>query len=178
MEADENITIHFEYTLADMLDAFRLYHATTPMRTISKIVAILSLAFAILAVYTCVQSIRAYGETYDTGWYAAGLLVIAIIAWFDPIRPLRAWLVFKMNSKIYTDPLEVTFDQVGVRAKTSTYDMQRLWMAYSTVLESKRLFLLVYGKGVYATIPKRAFSGEAQISVFREMLKRRIGKLG
>jgi hypothetical protein len=178
MDTDERITIHFEYNVADAVDAFRLYHATTPMRTISKIVAVVSLVFASLATYACVQLIHTYGDTYGTAWFAIGLIFIAIIAWFDPIRPVQAWLAFKMNSKVYTDPSEVTFDEAGVHAKTNTYDAKRLWTAYFSVLESKRLFLLVYGKGVYATIPKRAFSGEEQIRAFREMLERKIGKFG
>jgi hypothetical protein len=178
MDATEGITIRFEYTAADAVDAFRLYEATTPSRAIGKTIAILLLVFAALAVYAYVQFVHTYGATYGLEWVAIGCVALALILWFDPIRPLRARLAFRMNSRVYTDPSEVTFDEAGVHARTRTYDVKRSWAAYSTVLESDRLFLLVYGKGVYATIPKRAFSSEPQIQAFREMLQRRIGKFG
>jgi hypothetical protein len=175
MDSSESITIRFAFTLADAVESFRLYDATTPRHTITRIIALLSMVFAGLATYACVQLIRLYGSTYGTEWCAIVLFALALILWFDLILSLRAWFVFRMNSRIYTDESEVTFDEYGVHAKTSTYDMKRLWTAYSRVLESDRLFLLIYGKGVYATIPKRAFSDERQLLVFRELLNRRIG---
>jgi hypothetical protein len=178
MDATQIMTIRFTYTPSDAVDAFRLYEATTPMRKMVRAVAVLSFAFAGLDFYAYVQLARTYGGTYGMQWFGMGLLVAALIGWFDPIRPLQAWLTFRMNSKIYTDQSEVTFDEAGVHARTSTYDAKRPWAAYSSVLESNRLFLLVYGKGLYATIPKRAFSDDKQIQVFRDMLQRKIGKFG
>ncbi len=129
------------------------------MHYITKGAAIISLITAIMCAYGYFQLNRYYGSSYGTGWFALIFLLLALEFWLDPIRPLLARLAFGMNAKIYSDPSEVMFDDEGVHAKSSTYELKRIWTAYSKLLESKKLFLLVYGKRLYATIPKRAFTG-------------------
>jgi hypothetical protein len=176
MDTVETITIHFKYTPADVVDAFRLYDASTSMRTIRRIVAVLSLIYAVLSAYGYVQLVRLYGQGYSMEWFALALGVAALILWFEPLPLLQARLLFRSKSKIYAGEWAVTFDAEGVHSKTGTSDRKRLWTAYSRVLESERLFLLVYGKGLYGTIPKRAFLDESQVRTFREMLRLKIGK--
>ena len=175
MDESKPITLHFNYTQADVAEAFRLYQSTTPIQKVVKIAAILALLNAGLCVYAYFQLTRLYGSSNGTEWYALASFLLALVFWFDPIRPLMARIMFRMNSKIYSDQSEVTFDEEGVHARTSTYDLKRQWSAYSKMLESKRLFLLVYGKNLFATIPRRAFEDERQIEAFREMMKNKIG---
>ena len=167
--------MRFNYTPADIIDAIRLYESVTPMHYITKGAAILSLITAVMCAYGYFQLNRYYGSSYGTGWFALIFVLLALEFWLDPIRPLLARLVFGMNAKIYSDQSEVMFDDEGVHAKSSTYELKRIWTAYSKLLESKKLFLLVYGKRLYATIPKKAFTDEKQIELFREMVKSKIG---
>jgi YcxB-like protein len=91
-------------------------------------------------------------------------------------NPSHCWApVFKIDVNIHSKPSKVTFGEDGVHAQTSTYDLTRKWIAYSRLLESKQLFLLVYGKRLYATITKKAPTDEKQIELFREMVKSKIG---
>lgn len=90
---------------------------------------------------------------------------------------LQTWIAFKRDPKLYTDEYEITIDNSGVYAKNSTTEARRLWSAYNMAFESDQVFLLVYGKRAYSAIPKRAFSDENQINIFRELLKEKIGKL-
>jgi hypothetical protein len=175
MDENEPITLRFTYTPADMVDAIRLYESSTPMRSIGKIAAVLALFAAGMCAYGYLELGGGDRSSYGFEWYGLAFFLLAVVFWFDLLRPLMARLVFRMNAKIYSDPSEVTFDKDGVHAKTSTYDLTRKWEAYTRLLESKQSFLLVYGKRLYATIPKRAFTDEKQIEWFREMVKSKIG---
>jgi hypothetical protein len=167
------ITIGFQYTARDAVEAYRLYATTTPIRSIGRAVALMCLVFGGLLLFF-----------WGIQWYTALLFAVAVIEWFDLIPVLQGWFAFRTNAKLYARMWETTFDDEGVRARTSTDELHRSWAAYTTLLESERLFLLVYGKGLYGTIPKRAFANDEEIRTFRGMVEskgisvRQIGKKG
>jgi len=160
------ITIHFTYTASDSIQACRAYRVTTTRYKISIVITVA--AFIIGCVTTF---------TLGFHWYTVVWFAIAVEEWFDLIRLLRAWLLFRSNRKVYSEPYEVTIDDSGIRAKTGAMDARRLWSGYTSAIEGKQLFLLVYGKWLYATLPKRAMSNEAEISRVREIIQHKIGSL-
>jgi hypothetical protein len=165
MDTTETIIVHIEYTSSDIVRACRVYQVTTVGYKFSKVVAIMCFAAGCWLAYA-----------RGLHWLTVVLFVSAVLSWFDPVRPLQAWLAFKRNPGIYLEPYQVTFDDTGVHAKTSTIDARRLWTGYSTVLEGETLFLLVYGKWLYVAIPKRVFASDEEIEGFRQMLERKIGR--
>lgn len=158
----DDITIRYQYTLSDGVHASRLYQATTATRTIGRAMGVLFLALGCASLYF-----------WGLAWYTVACFLIAVIAGFDLLTPLQGWRAFRANAELNAQPWEVTFHAEGVQARTSTLDVQRSWTAYSGAVESERLFLLIYGKWLFATIPKRAFSSEEEIRALRELLERK-----
>lgn len=173
MEPTEEITLHYQYTVADAVHASRLYRATTAMRAIGKALGVLFLALGCVSFYF-----------WGLAWYTVACFVLAIVMGLDVLTPLRGWLSFRANTELNAQPWEVTFHSEVVHARTSTLDVQRAWTAYSVAVENERLFLLVFGTWLFATLPKRAFSNEEEIQAFRRLLGgkgipcRRIGLKG
>ncbi|CAG0937275.1 hypothetical protein TFLX_06198 [Thermoflexales bacterium] len=73
-------------------------------------------------------------------------------------------------------PHEFRFDDWGGYYITSTTRVGLAWAEYCRVLENERVFLLVYGRGWYWNIPKRALTFLGGPDVFRNFLQRRIKK--
>ena len=153
------ISIRTQYTLSDAVHASRLYQATTATRTISRAMGVLFLALGCVSLYL-----------WGLAWFTVACFLIAIVAGFDLITPLQAWRAFRANAEHHAQPWEVTFGEEGVHARSRTLDIQRTWSAYSGAVESERMFLLVYGTWLFATLPKRAFANEVEIQAFRQIL--------
>ena len=117
----------------------------------------------------------AISNTYR--WWAILVFLLAPSAWFDLLYPLRLWITVRQNPMLLTGEYELTFDDQGCYAKTNEYEARRSWSAYTTALESDKMFVLVYGKNRFATVPKRAFSNTEEISQVRELLKSKIGQV-
>lgn len=162
MWTTDEITIHYQYTLSDAMHASRLYRATTGTRTFGRAMGVLFLALGCVSLFA-----------WGLAWYTVACFLIAAIAGLDLITPIQAWRAFRANAKHHAQSWEVTFHEEGVHARTGTMDLQRSWAAYSTAIESERLFLLVYGQWLFATLPKRAFSTEEEIQAFRQLLERK-----
>jgi hypothetical protein len=160
MEASDEITIQYQYTLSDAVHASRLYQATTATRTIGRAVGVLLLALGCVSLYL-----------WGLAWFTVACFLLAVIAGFDLITPLQAWWAFRANAELNAQRWEVTLHSEGIHARTSTLDVQRTWSAYSGAVESERLFLLVYGKWLFAALPKRAFSSEEEIQALRQILE-------
>lgn len=173
MEAIDEITTRYQYTLSDAVHASRLYQATTATRTAGRVMGVLFLGLGCVSLYL-----------WGLAWYSVACFLIAVISGFDLLTPLQGWRAFRANADLNTQPWEVTFHTEGVHARTGTFDVQRAWTAYSCAIESERLFPLVDGKWLFATLPKRVFSNEEEMQFFRELLEsksipfRRFGKKG
>jgi hypothetical protein len=158
----DEITIHYHYTLSDAVHASRLYQATKARRTIGRALGVLFLALGCVSLYL-----------WGLAWFTVACFLLAIVAGFDLITPFEAWRAFRANAELSTQRWEVRFQEEGVRARTGTMDLQRSWTAYSRALESERLFLLVYGQWLFATLPKRAVSTKEEMQAFRLLLERK-----
>lgn len=66
------------------------------------------------------------------------------------------------------------FDDWGGFYKTNTMNFGLAWVEYEQVLENEYVFILVYGKQRYWTIPKHVFPDEIIATSFRDLLKSKI----
>lgn len=101
--------------------------------------------------------------------------VAAILEWFDllSISPLQVYVGFKSNPK-FREKYSLEFCDEGIAFKTASIDSKLKWSHYNKTLESKRFFLLVYGRNMYMTIPKSAFASGDDIGKFRLLIEKLI----
>jgi len=159
---DTKITIRFENKLSDHIHAIRLYESRQAVAKINKIVAVLLAGFGIWAVWAA-----------GARWWTVIWFVVAPVEWFDllSIRPLQILVMFRANPK-YREEYCLEFDDSGIHFTTPTIDSHIEWSHYNRVVESDRVFILIYGKPMYTTIPKSAFANADEIGEFRELLQR------
>jgi len=159
-------TIHFKRTLSDHIHACRVYQAKTRTAKLDKVISVFCFVMGCLTIYN-----------YGIRWWTLGFFPLALVHWFDIVTPLRVWMSIKRNIKLYTGEYELIFDHEGVHAKSGVLGGYVSWEGYNTVLESDKVFLLVYGRWFYTIVPKRVFADEKEMGVFREMLKGKIKKI-
>jgi len=108
-------------------------------------------------------------------WAVLALLVLIGIAVF------RAYLVDLPRRYFRSDPkfrseYYLTFSDAGIKFKTQDVDSSIAWTLYTSVVESKDFYYLVYGKALpsLTILPKRAFRDRKEESAFRQMLHRHV----
>lgn len=72
--------------------------------------------------------------------------------------------------------LELTIDENGLVGRNEHGESKFLWSAFLTFLETRSVFVLRYGKKQIVVVPKVAFASQEEVSLFREILTRGIGK--
>ena len=164
----EEIALEFDPQLADHLHADRLEYAHSALAKVDKVVAG-------LLVLAGVGLVAAAGPR----WWCFLPFPAAALEWFNllSIRPLQIRVHFSSNPK-FREHYRLRFGEDNIHFRTATIDSRLAWSHYTRVLESDRVFLLVYGKRMYTVIPKRAFPNDAEIGRFRDLVRRRIGSSG
>ncbi|MEM7802141.1 MAG: YcxB family protein [Chloroflexota bacterium] len=165
---NQELILHYKYTLQDLIQAARIYRATTNDGRIDKVIAVIVFVFA---------GFVAYGNGFE--WWLIPLFLLVPFIWFGLIQTLQIWIAFKRNPDLYSDEYKIVIDSGGVYAKTSNTEAGRQWSAYYKALESDDYFFLVYGKGTHATsvIPKLAFQADEDLNTFEIMIKQKIGEI-
>lgn len=155
------ITVRFENSVEEHARAAQLYYRTTFWHRGDKVVAILLLLFGIYVT-----------ATIGVYWWTVVFIALAPVEWFNLLSAhrLRAKLWFKWNPK-YREPYEITFSDDGIHFRTPTIDSNIDWKLYNSMLEDGQIFVLIYGKWMYAVIPKRAFADVAEENAFRELVR-------
>lgn len=164
MRTSESITISYTPTLSDQLHAARLYDEQSLFRKSDKVVACLLVALGAWLIYTGTPL-----------WWSIIAFAAAIGEWFNllSIRPLQVRIMFRGNPKFHEEN-ELTFTNAGIHFRTNSIDSHINWNHYSKVLESSRIFLLIYGKMMYSVIPKQAFIDSEEMDAFRCLLNKHI----
>ena len=159
------ISIHIEKKLFDYVNASRVYLPHSPTRTVECGLAIFFLMFGLLAFLSLGMQ-----------WGTFLLLSCAFTLWFGTgvLRGLFRWMQLKLHPEL-AGPLNITFDETGVYLKSQKAESRLNWSSYDRVIEGDHVILLVFGRWLYTTIPKRAFKDDAQLNAFLE-LARKSGK--
>lgn len=160
------ISVHFWNELNDHLEAQRVLYRRSVMAKIDKVVAVLLLCLGIYCV--AVAGVR---------WWTLVWFVLAVVEWFDvlSVARFRSTIAFRRNPK-FREEYHLTFTPENIHFKTLSFDSVIQWTHYERVLESPTLFLLMYGKGHYTVIPKRAFDSDNDTNAFRALLARMVSE--
>jgi hypothetical protein len=67
------------------------------------------------------------------------------------------------------------FTEEGIEARLQTGEAKLDWKTWMKFRETDRFFLLYPAQEMVTVLPKRAFTGAAEIDSFRELLKRKFG---
>ena len=161
----EPIVVSFDNSLQDHLHANRLYRSRSFFAKIDKIVAALLLLFGIWAV-----------SSVGVRWWTVIFFPLSVAEWFDllSISPLQVRIFYKRNPKLQ-ERYTLEFGEAAIHFKTATIDSKLEWSHYNGLLESDRVLLLTYGRGMYTVVPKSAFRDGSQIEQFRTLVKRKVG---
>ena len=159
-----SISIHFFNELQDHLEAQRIFYKENIFSKLDKVVALLLLVFG--TYYVVIAGIH---------WWTVVWFPLAVGEWFDlfSLSRLRTRIGFKHNPK-FQEEYHLTFSPEAIHFKTETIDSVLKWTHYQRVLESPKLFLLIYGKGLYTLVPKRCLRSQEEIEAFRALLQKMI----
>lgn len=160
------ISVSFMNELADHLEAQRVLYNKGVLARLDKVVAVLLFGFGIY----CVTFI-------GWRWWTVIWFPLAAAEWFD-LLSLSRWrtkIEFQRNPKFRAE-YHLTFSHENIRFRTTSLDSTLQWSHYDHVVESRELFLLMYGKGLYTLIPKRCFNSNAEMDAFRALLTQTIGR--
>lgn len=164
MAPPKSISISFYNEVRDHIAAQRLLYQKSMMAKVDKVVAVLLLCIGAIGVIF-VGAI----------WWTLMCFPLAVLEWFDllSVRPLVMRVAFRRNSK-FREEYHLTFSPENIGFKTLSIDSTLQWTYYQRVIESARLFLLMYGKDAYTLIPKRCFKSEDELNAFRALLAEKI----
>jgi hypothetical protein len=156
----------FDNVLAEHLAAERLYYRSTRLWKLDKLVAMALVCFG--GCLTLVAGLC---------WWSVIWFPLAIAEWFNlfSLRPVQIWYLFKHNPK-FRETYHLTIDENALSFRTRSIDSRIQWDLFSSFLENNRVCLLVYGPQMYSVIPKRAFKTEADLEVFRTLVRAKIGR--
>jgi hypothetical protein len=154
------MTITYTPVLSDLLHAARAWEGKR-WKTLNRAVAFVLLAYGGFLVYL--------------GWYwwSAAFLTFGLLEWFNllPAAAIRAIIEFRMNPK-FREEYQLTFTDEHLHFHTATIDSTLKWTHYNNFFETPKAFILVYGKGMYTVIPKRAINEPGEVDDLRNLLNR------
>ncbi len=162
--SEESVRLSFDNTLDDHLAAERLYYRSTIFAKVDKIVAVILVLVGAFSTWAV-----------GARWWTVLFFPVAVLEWFNllTIRPLMIRHWFRQNPK-FRETYHLAFDAKGVEFRTASIDSHVAWDHYTKVFEDDRLFLLVYGSGMYTVIPRRAFSSGEESERFRRLVEARV----
>lgn len=73
-------------------------------------------------------------------------------------------------------PMTVEVNEESLKFKTLYIEDKFKWQFFLQAVETRNIFMLYESQVVFSMIPKRAFSNDAQVEEFRELLRTKIAK--
>jgi hypothetical protein len=114
---------------------------------------------------------------YTTGNVAVGIFLLCASAFLLGVLLIGYFVmppIFYRQEPKFRDEYWLRFTEDGIDFKTEHIDSRIDWTFYNKVYENDRVYLLVYGKRAFSTIPRRAFPSPDHEARFRDLLKRKI----
>ncbi len=154
------MTITYTPELSDLLHAARAWEGKR-WKLLNRVVAAVLLAYGGFLVYV--------------GWYwwSVAFLSFGLLEWFNlmPAAGIRAIIEFRINPK-FKEEYQLTLTDEHLHFETATIDSTLKWTHYTEYFETSKAFILVYGKGMYTVIPKRAINETGEMDSLRSLLNR------
>ena len=164
--ATENLpfTLSYRPDSAEQLEAARRYQATTRKHLVYRLLSVVSLGIVVWSLFTPGM------QLLTPIW-----LVLAAYTWFDPLPLFLSWMGARGAKN--AQPYDAVFSEQGVTFIVGDRRVQRGWERYHKLIETPRLFVLVYGSWAYSIIPRRAVGDAAAqerfVTLLKAQLKRR-----
>jgi len=95
-------------------------------------------------------------------------LIIRILGYFVFPR-----IRFRSEPK-YKQEYRLAFDDEGIRFNTDSIESKLDWIIYNKLIETRNLYILIYGKYNFSIIPKRALLTEADRIEFNILMDKYI----
>ncbi len=156
------LILNYRPTLSEQVEAARRYQRTTRKFLLYRAISIAALAAVVWAFMT------PGAQLLIPIW-----AILAVFTWFDPLPILLVWLSFRPPPG--AAPYQATFDEQGITFDIAGQRVSRPWNRYTKLLETPRIFVLVYGGWAYSVIPRNAFGDSTAQEQFRTLAKRKIG---
>ncbi len=111
-------------------------------------------------------------SAYPIGWalVAAGVLLAALV----PLRYLLHKRAYRENPA-FAGLTTVSFGEELIEVVNPIGESQLRWLFYKNAMESDAFFLLMISKRSFSIIPKRIFTSEAELDLFRALLESKLG---
>ncbi len=152
--------VRFQRNLRDVLAAAQLYQAGTTKHRIYQIVALVIIAVA-----------SYQGYTLGFGTNQLLLISIGVLLAIDPV-PLILMTVTALSQP---DPsTTLVLDNEGINVQSGTASRTFVWKQFTTIVENRQYYLLVYGNWAYIAIPRRAFQSADHHTQFMNTLNQHL----
>jgi hypothetical protein len=181
MDAENSFDLLIQADFIDILHANRLYRAFSSDYYVRFIlgftlIALSGFYFLIAVLFFIMSSlnnqpIMILGQQAD--WIIFFAFLTGLIILFDLIPYARIWLAFKSNPQYYAKSIQATFTDKDITIQGEGFDSQYQWNFFLECIEGHREFILVKGKDLYWTIPKKALQ---DVDSFRAFITRKIPK--
>ena len=164
----ELVKIEYELTESEYLAATRIYFFKSREVLIRTIVFCLFILLAALIIGVLTLELFPLWATFAL----ATLFDIMVIYTMFIEAPRR---YFRGDPK-FRDKYELTFSDEGIKVKTHQIDSKLAWSLYTSVVEGRDFYLLIYGQqaAMMTTVPKRSFKDKQDENRFRELVSRHI----
>lgn len=165
----DSLKIEFKLSVSEFIEAYTEYDNNTRLRKVDIVVSIL--LFLVGLVYLFMSLYIQLGTSHLI--LSIVFLLIGIAEWFHLIdlgKLVQYYRFYSDPKWNHTQMLVFKSDYIEYSTKDICSKIQ--WSFYSNFLESKNIFLLIYGNRQYSIIPKTSI-GLENISEFREFLKKK-----
>ena len=154
----------YKPSLSDLINSATIYSKTTSSHRRTKLLSIILLVLGILST-----------TAHGFGWGTVFCLIVSFVLWtgVQPIFIIAMITAYFKKRKAFLFH-RIAFDESELKITTDKSEQRRSWDFYDQIIESKNLFLLVFGKGLYYMIPKHAFVSEGSINIFRDLARNHI----
>ena len=153
---------------ADYVAAQRLY------RRPSRFWQVFGVVFAVVMVAGAVVAAKA-GDKWVFYFFLMVLAGSAIggLAGHYLWLPWQARRVFRQQKSLQR-PFEISWDDKGIYARDDHGEYKHFWADFMRWNEDSRLFVLSLSEVMFLMVPKRAFSDERLLNLFREQVRARV----
>jgi hypothetical protein len=153
-------SVRFQRNLRDVLAAAQLYQSGTTKHRIYQIVALILIAVASYQGFTL-------GFTLNQ----LLLISIGVLLAIDPVPLILMTVTALSQPDKFTS---VTVDDLGVHVQSGDASRTFAFHQFSSIVESRQYYLLVYGNWSYISIPRRSFSNKDHHTQFMDALNQRL----
>ncbi len=163
------ITIHGQLTEQDYLHAQRLHLQSANWTRFLPLATIIIWAIGVIFMltYALLSNAIPYGVMLSI---SLGFLALVIPFTSRIILPRQVNRLFHQNKEL-SAPMELEFDEVGMRLTNRYGETRRAWTDFFRWKEDEQCILLYPSEATFHAIPKRFFDVPAEAQFVREQLE-------